>query len=93
MGHRGDKEMKTAILLVKIWTMGFNSFYIPTDRDATVSIDTKDGVHCRASFEHKKTLFKLKCEKNLKTVIYFEDGTPEIKTTMMANDIIVKIGQ
>ena len=85
--------MKTGILLIKIWSMTFSSFFLPTDRDAVVSIDTKDGVHCRASYEFKQTLFKLKCEKDLKTVIYFEDGTPEIKTTIMVDGLMVKIGQ
>ena len=84
--------MTTAILLIKIWTMGFNSFYLPVDRDATVSIDTKDGVHCRASFEYKKTLFKLKCEKDLETVLYFEEKTPEVNSTMMVKGLLVKVG-
>ena len=84
--------MKTAILLFKIWTLSFSSFYLPTDRDSSVSIDTPDGVHCRASFEHNRIVLKLKCEKDLKTILYYEDATPEVRATMMVDGLLVKIG-
>ena len=80
------------LLLFKIWTLSFSSFYLPTDRDATVSIDTKDGVRCRASFKRVPASLKLKCEKDLKTILYYEDSTPEIKATMMVDGLLVKIG-
>ena len=80
------------LLLFKIWTLSFSSFYLPIDRDATVSIDTKDGVHCRASFKRIPSSLKLKCEKDLKTILYYEDNTPEVRATMMVDGLLVKIG-
>ena len=81
------------LLLIKIWTIAFNSFYLPTDRDSVISMETQDKVHCRAEYKFSKTLLKLKCEKDGKTLLYFEDKTPEIDNTMMVDGLLVKISQ
>ena len=78
------------LLLIKIWTMSFSSFYLPTDRDAVVSIETPDKFHCRAEYVKKQTLFKLKCEKDLKLKLYFEDKTPEINNAILIDGLMVK---
>ena len=80
-----------ALLLIKIWTSVYASFYLPIDRDATVSVDIGK-THCVAKNQFKQKKFSLDCQKNLKRVIYFEDRTPEIKSTIVSNDIIIKIG-
>ena len=78
------------LLLIKIWTLTFSSFYLPTDRNAVVSIETKDGYHCRAEYKLNTTLFKFRCEKDLKLKLYFEDKTPEINNTIMTPSLLIK---
>lgn len=79
------------MLMIKVWTLVFGSFFIPMNQDATVTYESKDGVTCIAKHEFKQKRFSLDCQKNLKRVLYFEDSTPELKTTIMTGDILIKI--
>ena len=82
-----------ALLLIKIYTLVFGSFFLPMDRDASVVYESKDKVTCLAQNKFKQKTFSLLCEQDQKKLLYFEDRTPEINTTIMTDRILVSISQ
>ena len=81
----------TAILFIQLWTGFHNSFYLPIDRDATVVINTQDKVHCIAQYKTKQKLFRIKCDKNNKNILVYQETTPEYGATISTNNVILKV--
>ena len=78
------------MLDIKVWTGEYNRFFMPMSKDSIVSMDTKDKVHCMAQFEVKK-LFKIKCERDNKLILFYQDTTPEINAKLMGDDIFIEV--
>lgn len=65
-------------------------FYLPTDRDASHVLETKDGVQCIVLVKHKQFV-RMLCDKGTKRLVFFEERSPEIRTTIMTPEILIRV--
>ena len=83
-------KARTAILEINVTTDRLYTVYLPTDRDASNILKTKDGVECITLIKHRQFI-RMLCNKNNRRLVYFEERSPELRTTIMTPEILIEI--
>ena len=83
-------KAQTSILEIKIRTDRLYTVYLPTDRNSSQVLNTKDGIECIMLNQHKQ-FFRLLCNKGKRRLVYFEEKSPELKSIIMTSEILIII--
>ena len=87
---QSSKAHIRSLVEFKITTDKVYKFYLPADRNVTHVLKTDDGIECIIAIKYRKFV-RLMCDKGFERLVVFEERSPELKTTIMASDILIEI--
>ena len=85
-----DSNAQSPLVEFQVFTDKQYQFYLPSDRDASHVLKTNDGIECITGIKHTEFV-RMRCDKGLKNLIFFEERSPELKTTIMTSEILIQI--
>ena len=85
-----DSNAQSPLVKFQVFTDKQYEFYLPSDRDASHVLQTTDGIACITGIKHKEFV-RMRCDKGLRNLIFFEERSPELKTIIMTSEILIQI--